>query len=462
MRTPWSESEWRRVAVYGLGVSGLAAARFLHSQKVAVVGVDRRAEVELEDEGGLIESWVLGRDDPGLPTGVDAVVLSPGIPGDRRLVQEAKAAGLPVISEVELAFPFLAGPVVAITGSNGKSTSAAMTARILQRAGLDVELCGNIGEPLCSKIGGPPGRTFVVELSSFQLQDVALFKADGAALLNLSPDHLDRHHDFADYVAAKSRIFERQTPDSTAVLNADDTRTSEIGDRLSDPRRRFFSRRSKVSDGCFMVGADVLETSPGCQSQSLFSASDLQVEGVHNLENAMAAALLARSRGVSAEAIRNGLADFPGLPHRLQKVRRRLGVEWYDDSKGTNPGATEKSLLGFPDRSVHLILGGQSKGADPAALSDVIKRKVKHVYFIGEAAGELEAALGRWADSDNVGTLEVAIELAARRAEAGEIVLLSPACASFDQFESFEDRGRCFQSLVNALNGEPRGEEARV
>ena len=460
MRTPWGNEEWSAVVVYGLGVSGVAAARFLHSRGVGVVGVDRREELDLGTDQSLIERWVLGENDPGLPAGVDAVVLSPGVSGRRRLVREARAAGLPVISEVELAFPFLGGPVVAITGSNGKSTSAVMTAGILERAGVDVVLCGNIGEPLCSKIGGPRGRTFVVELSSFQLDDVATFKADGAALLNVSPDHLDRHEDFDSYVAAKARIFERQTPASTAVFNADDDRVRRVADGVCEPRRRFFSRQSRVSDGCFMSGADVLETSPGSGTQPLFSASDLRVAGLHNLENAMAAALLARSRGVSAEGVRNGLSDFEGLPHRLQKVRLRGGVEWYDDSKGTNVGATEKSLLGFPDASVHLILGGQSKGADAATLAEVVDRKVKRVYLIGEAAAEFERALGHRVPCDSVGTLEAAIGLAARQAEPGEIVLLSPACASFDQFEGFEDRGRRFQSLVRSLNGEPHGEEA--
>ena len=460
MRTPWSGREWNRVAVYGLGVSGLAAVRFLRSRGVEVVGVDRRDVLDLGDDEPLVEQWVLGEEDPALPSSVDAVVLSPGVPGSRRLVREARAAAVPVLSEVELAFPYLGGPLVAVTGSNGKSTSAVMTARILERAGMDVVLCGNIGQPLCSKIGGPPRRTFVVELSSFQLEAVALFKADSAALLNVSPDHLDRHDSLECYLAAKSRIFERQTPDSTAVLNADDERVVEVGSTLTEPRRRFFSRRSRVSDGCFMSGADVLETSPGADAQPLFSASDLRVPGVHNLENAMAAALLARSRGVSAEAVRNGLADFEGLPHRLQKIRSRRGVEWYDDSKGTNVGATEKSLLGFPDGSVHLILGGRAKGVDPTVLADAIRRKVKRVYLIGETAAEFERALGKWVSSDNVGTLEAAIELAARQADAGEVVLLSPACASFDQFESFEHRGRQFQSLVRALNGENHGEEA--
>ena len=462
MKTPWSTGEWKQVVVYGLGVSGVAAARFLKSRGVAVIGVDLRSDVGFDLAAESLENSSLGVDDPELPSDVDAVVLSPGVPGDRRLVVKARETGLPVLSEVELAFPYLRGPVVAVTGSNGKSSTVAMTAGILELAGLQVELCGNIGEPLCSKIDGSPGRVFVVELSSFQLEAVSLFHADSAALLNLSPDHLDRYEDFAGYVAAKSRIFERQTTESTAVLNADDEGVAAIGKELRGGRRRYFSRDGRVKNGCYAEGSEIVEVSEANGESRLFSKSDLQVSGLHNLENAMAAALLARSRGADADAVRRGLSEFRGLPHRLEEVRRRRGVVWFDDSKGTNVGATEKSLEGFADHSVHLILGGRAKGTDPSALRDSVRRKARRLYLIGEAAGEFEEALGAWVDSENVGTLERAISRAAEQAQPGEVVLLSPSCASFDQFESFEDRGECFQVLVNALNGENGGEEARL
>lgn len=462
MKTPWSTDEWKRVVVYGLGSSGLAAARFLVSQGVAVIGVDQRSDVGVDLAAESLESSLLGVDDVELPGAVDAVVLSPGVPGHRRLLVEARESGLPVLSEVELAFPYLRGPVVAVTGSNGKSSTVAMTAGILEQAGLQVELCGNIGEPLCSKIEGPPGRVFVVELSSFQLEEISLFRADCAALLNLSPDHLDRYESFGDYVSAKTRIFERQTADSTAVLNADDERVAAIGEELPRGRLRYFSRAGEVRDGCYADGSEVVEVSEEGEVKRLFSKSDLRVAGLHNLENAMAAALLARSRGVDAAAVRRGLAEFRGLPHRLEEVRKRHGVVWFDDSKGTNVGATEKSLEGFADHSVHLILGGRAKGTDPSALRDAVERKARRLYLIGESADEFEEALGACVDSENVGTLERAIFSADEQARPGEVVLLSPACASFDQFESFEHRGECFQALVNALNGESGVEEARL
>ena len=449
---PWSLSEWRCVVVYGLGLSGLAALRFLRSKGISVVAVDQSREVSVpSDEATRL---VLGEEDPELPDGVDAVVTSPGVPGDRLLLRQARAAGVPVLSEVELAFPFLRGAVVGITGSNGKSTTAAMTAAIFEEEGLEVELCGNIGEPLSARIEGPAGRVFVVELSSFQLEEVSSFKVDNAALLNLSPDHLDRYRNFDDYVAAKQRIFERQTRDSTAVLNADDGRVVEIAAALEEPHVRFFSRRTQVEDGCYLAGGDVIEVAPGGESERLFSCDDLHVSGLHNVENAMAASLLARSRNVGGAAIRRGLRAFRGLPHRLERVRDRAGVVWYDDSKGTNVGATQKSLEGFCDHTVHLILGGRAKGGDPASLRETVRRKARHLYFIGESAAAFEEALGGEVAFSSVGTLEKAISCAAENARVGEVVLLSPACSSFDQFRSFEHRGERFQTLVRALNGE--------
>ncbi len=315
MTTPWNIKEWRRVVVYGLGLSGRAAMRLLQAKDISVVAVDQRAEADVARDSSDAAEWILGRSDPELPRAVDAVILSPGVPGDRLLVRQAREAGVPVLAEVELAFPFLAGPVVAVTGSNGKSSTAVMTACILKRAGRAVELCGNIGPPLCSRIDGAKGRIFVVELSSFQLENVSLFKADSAALLNLSPDHLDRYDTFALYAAAKRRIFERQTADSTAVLNADDGSVAEMGDGLAGARRRYFSRVSPVEDGCYARRSEVLEAIPGAGTAGLFSPADLRVGGIHNLENAMAAALLARSCGVSSKAVRQGLSDFRGLPH---------------------------------------------------------------------------------------------------------------------------------------------------
>jgi UDP-N-acetylmuramoylalanine--D-glutamate ligase len=449
---PWSERPWRRALVYGLGASGLAAARLLRRHGVEVVGVDRRPitpGVALEpapDFAFLPEASAAAIDWSGL----DGVVLSPGVPVRAPLVTAARAHGLPVIAEVELAFPFLSGPVVAITGSNGKSTTTAMTGALLRAAGMAVEVCGNIGVPLCDTVEGPAGRVFVVELSSYQLETTDRFHPRAAAYLNLSPDHLDRHGDLAAYGAAKQRIFLRQAGGDVSVVNADDPWTRAAA---TAARRRSFSRRGPVEDGCYLDAGGVVERRPGAATRELFAAGDVPVPGPHNVENAMAAALLAVAIGAPVAAIRAGLRTFRGLPHRLAKVRTLDGVDFYDDSKGTNLDATAKSLEGFADGTVHLILGGRGKGTDFRELGEIVARKARRLYLIGETAAEIEAALGALVPAIRSGTLERAIADAAEAAGRGETVLLSPACASFDQFRDFNHRGDEFERLVGLLPG---------
>ncbi|HYN21305.1 MAG TPA: UDP-N-acetylmuramoyl-L-alanine--D-glutamate ligase, partial [Thermoanaerobaculia bacterium] len=365
-----------------------------------------------------------------------------------------------VIAEVELAAPFLNGPVVGITGSNGKSTTTALTGAMLRSAGHKVEVCGNIGEPLVGKIDGPPGRVFVVELSSFQIEGIVTLKPRAAALLNISEDHLDRYDSLAAYADAKKRLLVNQDEAGIAVLNADDPETADVE---TPARKRRFSRKSRVDDGCYALNDRVIEVTPGEPDVDLFFVSDVPMAGVHNLENAMAAALLARAIGAEPADLRAGLAGFKGLPHRMERVGERGGVVWYDDSKGTNPGATAKSLEGFADGAVHLILGGRNKGADLASLAPIVREKVRRAYLIGEAAEEFERALAG-VPLERSGTLQRAVESAAREARPGEAVVLSPACASFDQFRNFVHRGEVFQDLVRSVLGQggPDGEEARV
>jgi UDP-N-acetylmuramoylalanine--D-glutamate ligase len=354
---------------------------------------------------------------------------------------------LAVVAEIELAFPLLAGPVVAITGSNGKSTTTALTGAMLETAGRHVEVCGNIGTALSSVVDGPPGRTFVVEVSSFQLEAVETFRPRAAAWLNLSPDHLDRYASLDDYAAAKARLFERQGADDVAVLNADDPRVAALAPRS---RRRLFSRRGEVADGCFVAGDAVVERAPdgSAEDVALFALADLPLAGAHNLENAMAAALLARALGAPPVAIRRALAGFRGLPHRMQRLDVPGPLAWYDDSKATNVAAAAKSLEGLPDGRVHLILGGRAKGDDPAELAALVGAKARAIYVIGESAELFAAALGELVPCHRAGTLERAVEEAARRAEPGDVVLLAPACASFDQFASYAHRGREFARLA--------------
>lgn len=443
---------WQRVLVYGLGASGQAAARFLSNRGIQVLAADRRpvAELELGDLTGKIEfqSSSNGTEPTHLPRQLDAVVVSPGVPLDRPLLVEAKKQGLPVVAEVELAFAFLDGAVIGITGSNGKSTTTAMTGALLEASGIKARVCGNIGVPLISVIDDSAGEVFVVELSSFQLEAVNRFRPKAAALLNVSPDHLDRHRSIENYMASKARLFARQEPTDVAVLNADDPFVRDVGTKA---RRRYFSRRDRVSDGCFLDGDSVVEVGPESGPEDLFRRSDVRQPGEHNLENAMAAALLARSLGASPAHFARALAGFPGLPHRMQSVALVDGVHWIDDSKGTNVGAVVMSLAGLEDQSVHLILGGQGKGESFLPLVEPVQRKASSVYLIGETAAEIRDQLESHLAPEAIKLAEdlpQAVAMARKAARAGDTVLLSPACASFDQYQDFAERGNHYQELV--------------
>jgi UDP-N-acetylmuramoylalanine--D-glutamate ligase len=466
MRAPWGNGRLERVLVYGLGLSGRAAAKLLLARDVSVIAVDARPEDRL-DLTGLEPSAksklevIAGAEPEALPAGrIDAVVVSPGVPMDRPLLEDARRRDVPVIAEVELAAPLLQGPIVAITGSNGKSTTTALTGAMVRAAGIPVEVCGNIGVPLIGLVDGAPGRVFVVELSSFLIEGIVTFKPRAAALLNISEDHLDRYGTMEAYVAAKKRLFRDMDAEGIAVLNADDP---EADDAATLARKRWFSRRGPVRDGCWAApDGRVLEVIPGEPDRLLFAAGDVPLAGVQNLENAMAAALLARAIGAEPEEIRNGLRGFQGLPHRMQRIGERDGVEFYDDSKGTNPGAVLKSLEGFADGTVHLILGGRNKDADLAVLTPLVRQKARRAYLIGESAEDFAAVLGDAVPFERSETLDRAVRSAAAAARPGEAVVLSPACASFDQFRNFVHRGEVFQSIVRELlAGGPDGQEAR-
>lgn len=453
MKTNWQISSWKRSLVFGLGESGRAATRLLRSLGIEVVAVDRRLAESLPVEDLLADSGVelmLGDEPETLPENIDGVVLSPGVPRRKPLIEEAEQKGLPVIAEVELAYRCLDGAIVGITGSNGKSTTTTLTGALLEAAGYAVEVCGNIGVPLSARVAGPPGRIFVTELSSFQLESIDSFRPRAAALLNLSVDHLDRHRDSAEYLSAKKRLFENQQREDTAVLNADD----EVVSNIEVPaRRRFFSRRGPVDDGCFLDGNIVVEIDPLAGRQSLFRLDDLALPGVHNLENAMAAVLLSRALQAEPSVFPGVLSTVVGLPHRMQKVASEDGIDWIDDSKATNLAATIKSLQGCLDGTVHLILGGRHKGGDPAELVAMVKRKAVRLYLIGESASVFRLALGSTVPCEMCGDLVTAVSSAASFAKTGETVLLAPACASFDQYSGFAERGDHFRRLVEARRG---------
>ncbi|MGZ6988801.1 MAG: UDP-N-acetylmuramoyl-L-alanine--D-glutamate ligase [Thermoanaerobaculia bacterium] len=448
--------EIRSAAVFGLARSGRAAVAALAERGVEVTGTDVKADPEgLARRPGV--RYVLGGHPESLLDGVDLVVVSPRKPLSLTLLDAARARALPVLAEVELASRLLPGVVVGVTGTNGKSTTTALAAALLKAAGHYAVACGNFGTPwihFATKEGvngsGTALRTWVVELSSFQLESIRRFAPDVAVHLNLTPDHLDRYRSMDDYGAAKARIFENQREAQVAVLNGDDPLVARIRPRA---RRFEFSRRVAPRMGAWLADDLFLADVTGKGPRVIAKRSDLSLPGAHNVENALAALAATLPLGVTPESAVEALRTFRGLPHRTALVRTVNGVGYWNDSKGTNVDATLKSLEGFPDGKVHLILGGKDKGDDFSRLAPLALRKAKRILAIGKAAPGIAKALGSLPGVafEVAGTLEKALENAAAHAEPGDAVLLSPACASLDQFRNFEHRGEVFEALVRAM-----------
>ena len=444
-----------RVAILGFARSGQALARALAARGVAIAVGDAKhrlafpesAVAELEAAGARF--FFDGPSEDFLER-ADWLALSPGVPLASPLVLAARERAIPVLAEIEIAWRIAEGEAegknrwVAITGTNGKSTTTAWIAEILRRAGRPVALAGNIGVPLSAFLSDRSPRDFVCEVSSFQLEAIERFAAHVAVLTNITPDHLDRHEGFEDYVRAKKRIFENQLPRDFAVVNADDAASRPIATRA---RRVAFSRRESVPGGAWVEGGSLVSEVAG-ERRAVISEKDLALPGAHNLENALAALATADCLGTPAEAIAAGLKDFRGLPHRTELVAEAAGIAWVDDSKGTNVDATKKSLEAFPGGSVVLILGGRDKHGDFPALVPAVARAAREVLTIGEAAGLIEAARAGVVSIERAGTMDRAVERAAALARPGDTVLLSPACASFDQYKNYEERGDHFASLA--------------
>ncbi len=434
--------------VVGLGVSGVAAATLLASQGFQVTVNDHGAESELSGQLGRLPAGVaavLGGHPLELLGPVALVVVSPGVPWGLPLLTEARRRGLEVIGEVEFAARAMAGvPIVGVTGSNGKTTVTSLIGEIVRNGGWRVGVGGNIGTAASdlALVGG--WDAVVLELSSFQLEACTTLRPRIAVLLNVSPDHLDRHPDMGIYRAAKVRVFANQHPDDVAVLNADDPALVDIHVPSRTVRFSLTDRSAEAhADG----GVLVLDGVP------LLPRADLPLLGDHNAANALAAALAARRLGIQPEAIAGALRRFVALPHRHQLVAEGSGVRWVDDSKGTNIGATAAGLAGYPPGTVHLILGGLGKGQDFRELRPAVEGRLTRLYVIGEASAQISAALQGSAPIEACGTLEEAVRRAAAHARPGDTVLLSPACASFDQFANYAHRGNEFARLARVAAG---------
>lgn len=458
-----------RVLVLGASRSGLSAAAAVRSLGLQVTLSDRKEAAAVP---GLDEVRALGvefRSERELETewpSPQLVVKSPGVAAEAWMVARAREAGVPVWSEIELAYALLPNPFDAITGTNGKTTTTALLGHLLAVAGRRARVLGNIGTAVTSVVGeAAPDEELVVEVSSFQLEDVHAFRPAAGVFLNLTPDHLDRHGTMERYLECKAKLFAQQGPGDVAVLNLADPAVARLGSsllaRAEGPRVSFFAVSPDAAqagmhpDSWVEAGWMILE------HECLLPVVDIRLPGRHNLENCLAAAAAALGRGVAREAVAEGLRTFAGVPHRLEPVGMVRGVLYVNDSKATNVDATLTALNTYPE-GTHLILGGRDKASDYRPVARACARGCRAVYLIGEATPLIEAAfaeVGREEGMQHVpqpvayGDLERAVHAAAQAARSGEIVLLAPACASFDQYSGFEERGDHFRSLVAALQG---------
>ena len=451
-REPY-ELKGRRVLVVGLARTGVAVAAFCAGRRALVTVTDRKPAAALAAEVAELRGRArleLGGHSRETFLQQDLIVLSPGVPEIPEVVA-ARAAGIAVTGEIELAARFVRAPLVGVTGTNGKSTVTSLAGAILAATGRPTFAGGNLGDPLIEVVeqpaAGPDGH-LVVELSSFQLETCEGLRPQVAALLNVTPDHLDRYPSMDAYVAAKGRIFQAQTPADFAVVNADDPLAWELGGRGRAQRLGFSSTRP-LDRGGWVDGAELCLRLPAGELER-YPTGELHIVGRHNLENALAAFLCARLRGAAPEVVRAAAREFRPLPHRMELVREVDGVAYYDDSKGTNVGAVAAALEGFPRRVV-LIAGGRDKGGDYAPLRRALTGCARAVVLIGEAAARMAAALDGVAEIRRAGTLEEAVATARRLAQGGDAVVLSPACSSFDMFRDYAHRAAVFRAAVMGL-----------
>ena len=446
------ELRGKRVLVVGLARTGVATSLFCAARGANLTATDARTENEIGEAiaplraagvrlelGGHREITFLEQ---------DLIIPSPGVPADAPLLQAARTNGVTIWSEVELADRFLHGSLVGITGSNGKTTTTSLVEHILRSAGFSTILAGNIGTPLIARVEQTSDDSIsVVELSSFQLELIETFRPNISVFLNLTPDHLDRHHTLEAYGRAKARIFENQTEADSAVLNADDPATTPLAP--SRPQLYWFSRMQRVAQGAFVRGSEIVFRHEG-QEEAILSLKEIPLPGAHNVENVLAAVAATRLAGAEPTAIAKGVRSFAGVEHRLEFVAEIGGVRYYNDSKATNVDATLKALDAFPGR-ILIVLGGKDKGSDYTALQKPLREKAILALLIGATAEKIENQISGSVAIEHAGTIERAVEIASHAARPGDVVLLAPACASFDQFQNYEHRGRVFKDLVHQL-----------
>lgn len=445
----------KKVLVVGIARSGIAVAKFLLEQGSRVVLTDTKSLAELagtlrEIPAGSVEI-IAGRQPEITPGAYDFLVVSPGVPLTIPPIQRAFELGLPVLSELELAYWYARSPIVAITGTNGKTTTTTLIGEIFKNAGISTCVGGNIGLPLVLEVGRyGPEDVIVAEVSSFQLECIQSFKPKVSILLNFTPDHLDRHGTMENYIAAKARIFENQDSGDYTILNYDDPGVAAL--RTKTPGKViFFSRQHKLEEGIFVENGNII-LKLGATASQVCSTKDVFIKGAHNLENALAAAAAAAVMGVPAELIGRTLRNFRGVAHRLELVAEIDGVKFINDSKGTNPDASIKALEAY-DEPIVLLAGGRNKGSDFSEFARKVKDKVRTLVVLGECKAEIREAVSKTGFTAiyEAEDFDEAVRIAAEKSEAGQIVLLSPACASWDMFKNFEERGERFKEVVSSL-----------
>jgi UDP-N-acetylmuramoylalanine--D-glutamate ligase len=494
------EMQGKKITVVGLGRSGLGAANLLSKLGADVTVTDSKPEEELAGFRKKLSSSVrlaLGSHQEDIFVSSDMLVISPGVPLSIPHLSRAREKAIPIVGELELAYRILSNqslqfslersaagrriPFLGVTGTNGKSTTTTLLNIMLNKGGLRTILGGNIGNALTEEIykrigdsetGRPgdvtvsPARRFaasevdciIVEVSSFQLEAIKDFRPKGAVILNITPDHLDRYRSFDEYAAAKARIFENQGEGDFLLLNADDQETMKAAQKITNGKKEnpdiFYFSRKQIVEGIYCRGGKIYSNFPDMplltRHSLLIDAGEMKIKGVHNLENAMAASAMALLAGTSLQAVRDVLRAFPGLEHRLEFVKEIQGVKYVNDSKGTNVGAVLKSLESFVNPII-LIAGGRDKAGDFSLLRNLVKERVRALVLIGEAQEKIKKALGNLTKTFLAEDLTEAVQISQNIARKGDVVLLSPACASFDMFADFEDRGRQFKKIVMGL-----------
>ena len=442
----------KKIVIIGMGKTGIAAARFLGKQGAKVIVTDEQPIDKWGKEFEQIarEKWLeIGDYHTRILTGACIVVPSPGVPPGNDLLVEAQKKNIPVISEIEIAYRFLKVPVIAVTGTNGKTTTTTVLGEILQYSGKKTFVGGNIGNPLIEYVEGSQKDDFIVaEISSFQLQWIQKFRPFIAVLLNITCDHINYHGSFAEYRRIKTRVFANQTKADFAILNAADPEQEEM-DRIINAQVIKFSSKRVLQKGIFIKKNNIVLRMPGAKEEQ-YPLSIINLSGLHNVENVMAAIMSARICGCSQENIIATVADFRGLPHRIEFVGEKNSIKFYDDSKGTNVGSVVRALETFA-RPVILLLGGRDKDGDFETLKPLLAAKAKKVILFGEARNRIASLIGKDMPTLKKAKLREAIESAYKNAQPGDIILLSPGCASFDEFANYKERGNYFKDIVGNL-----------